>query len=118
MATIEILNDHPAHRQADQVRALGLAVIEQPQQVISEIAEFERLRRIVASAVAACVPGHRAEAVTKVFELPVPVGAIATDTVEKHHQRTAACHVIGDRHWTACVSCHAHIYSFGEMSAL
>src|SRR5262245_49329097 len=87
-------------------------MVEQLLQIISEIAELQRLRGILASTVTARIPGHRAETVAKVFELTGPVGAITADAVKKHHQRTAAGDIISDGNRTFGVPCRAHTCSF------
>jgi signal transduction histidine kinase len=91
---------------------LGLESIKQSHEIISEIAELERLWRIIAGTVPARIPRHCAETLAKVVELSFPIGTIPTNTVEKHHERAAALFVISNRYRTAGTLGYTHIHSF------
>ena len=86
IAIVEILDNHAAHRQANEMGTFGFQMIKQTIQIIRIITKFQGLRGIIACPVPTRVPGHGTEAITKLIELLVPIGAVTADAVKKHDQ--------------------------------
>ena len=108
IATIEVLDNHAAHRQPDQVGLVGFEPVQETAQVVGKIAKLERLRRVVAVEITSRVPGHRAKTTPKMGQLTRPVQSIAANAVQENNDRAAAFHIIGNRDRLLCPSCFGH----------
>src|SRR5215211_6282297 len=93
----------------------GFEVIEQTDKVIRIIAKLQCLRRIVARAIAAPIPYHRAKMIAEMFKLSIPIRAIAADTMQKNDKRAAAFLFISKRDWSSSTMDGVHTHSLRKM---
>src|SRR5262249_20857162 len=92
----EHLPDHPAHREAHEVRLPDAEPVEEAAEVLGHLLEGVRARRRARLAVAARVEAQHAVAVLESFDLRVPHAQVAGQRVAERHHRSLALDLVVD----------------------